>query len=447
VPFRPVGRSWRSLGLKPKVQIIAVSEDQTINTWDPVLEMGREGKVSDNYHVDLHETFISVPRGRIEYVTSSSSSREGFRPVFAVMDQTETWRPGVGGPKLAAAVRRNLVKTGGCSVESPNAFVPGEGSVAEESWKAYELQQNGKTKTKDILVDHREAPPETELGDYDSLKAGLRIAYGDSTWVDLDRVIADCWDPATEPQDARRYFLNQVTHATDSYLSQPEWAACKDAEKVIEDGDVITLGFDGSRGRSDAKPDATALIGCRIEDGHLFEIAVWEAPDTQWDGWTPPLVEIDAAVEDAFKRFTVGAFYADPARDWRSKVNEWEAKYAGKLASAPNGKRVTVTRDHPFEWWMTGGRSIYIERAVKAFAGDVRNNGLTHDGSFRLTQHALNARRRTSHQHLTLGKEHSSSPRKIDACVAAVIAWQARLDCIAAGIGTKPKRRAPIRVR
>jgi hypothetical protein len=34
-----------------------------------------------------------------------------------------------------------------------------------------------------------------------------------------------------------------------------------------------------------------------------------------------------------------------------------------------------------------------------------------------------------------IAKDHPDSPRKIDAAVAAVLAWQARLDAIAAGVG------------
>jgi hypothetical protein len=444
---RPVGRPWASLGFKPKVQVVAASEDQTVNTWDPVLEMGREGPVGGNYSVDILETFITVPRGRIEYVSSATRSREGFRPVFCVCDQTETWTPSIGGPKLASAIRRNLVKTGGCSVESPNAFIPGEGSVAEMSWQAWEQQEEGKLKSGGILFDHREAPPETDPADRDSLMAGLKFAYGDSTWVDLDRVIADFWDPSTDPSDARRFFLNQIVAASDSLLSQPEWASRR-VPKPVMPGDIITLGFDGSRGKAKGKPDATALIGCRVEDAYVFEIGVWEAVEGPgMEDWTPPLPEIDAAVDMAFSTYGVAAFYADPAKDWRSFVAEWEKRHGGKLVKAPSGKQLRVKADHPFEWWMTGGRSFFIQAAIEAFAGAVVNGDMTHDGSFKLTQHVLNARRRVRRQKLVLGKEHDYSPHKIDACIAAILAYQGRLDAVAAGIGAKPKRHAPLRVR
>lgn len=433
---RPVGKPWASVRT-PWVQIAAVSEDQTKNSWAPLLEMLREGPIIDEYPgIHPMETFVALPKGRIEFVTSSSSSREGNRPNFAVLDQTEEWKPGNGGVKLAAVIRRNLGKVNGTSIESPNAFVPGEGSVAEASARYAQQIMEGRTKDAGFLLDHREAPADTDMTDKDSLLRGLTEAYGDSAdvaggWVDLERLVHEIWDPSTNPQDARRYYLNQITHAADSFLSQPEWSGCKDTDKEIKPGDTITLGFDGSRGKAKGKPDATALIGCRVADGHLFEIAVWEAPDGPGqDGWTPPLPEIEAAIQDAFKRYRVVAAYMDPAKDWRSYVNMWEAKYGGRCP-------VKVSVNHPFEWWMTGGRSGLNQRAIEVFEGAVRNGDLTHDGSFKLTQHMLHARRRIVAAKLTLGKEHDYSSNKIDAAVAAILAWQARMDAVAKGIGAK----------
>jgi hypothetical protein len=443
----PVGKPWREIRT-PLVQISAVSEDQTRNAWVPLLEMLNDGPAKDIYPgLEPMGTFVALPGGgRIEFVTASARSREGNRPVFCVLDQTETWTPSNGGTKLAATMRRNLGKTGGSSIESPNAYLPGEQSVAEESANYWEKIVEGRAKDDGLLYDHREAPADVDLSDHDSLLSGLLYTYGDASkqaggWVDLERIIAEVWDPATDPQDSRRFYLNQITHASDSFLSQPEWAGCRVTDDPVLPGDVVALGFDGSRGKAKGKPDATALIGCRVRDGLLFEVGVWEALDGPgMEEWTPPLPEIDSAVADCFERYTVAAFYADPAKDWRSKVGEWEAKYSRHV-------KVKAMRDHPFEWWMTGGRSVYIQRAIEAFEGAVRNGDLSHDGSFRLTQHVLNARRRVRHQKLTLGKSHDYSPHKIDACVAAVLAFQARLDCVAAGIGAAKKRQAPVRLR
>ena len=94
---------------------------------------------------------------------------------------------------------------------------------------------------------------------------------------------------------------------------------------------------------------------------------------------------------------------------------------------------------------MTGGTASKVQIAIEALEGAIRNGDMTHDGGFALTRHVLNARRRFSHGKLKLGKANDYSPHKIDAAVAAVLAWQARLDALAAGVDHR--RRAGGRVR
>lgn len=443
----PVGRPWTSFGYKAKVQIAAVSEDQTANTWDPVLDMIRSGPVLDHYDVEPMESFVNVPRGRIEYVTSSATSREGGRPIFAVLDQTESWKAENGGIKLASAIRRNLTKTGGTSIESPNAFRPGMNSVAEKSYEAWRAQQEGKLKGRGggILFDHREAPADTDPTSRESLLAGLAYAYGcssdqtcvlpghdhDDGWVDLDRVVEDFWDPSTDPADARMYFLGQITSASDSWLTQPEWGACRAPEPVeVGTRDAITLGFDGSRKRNRGVTDATALVACRVSDGYTWLIEAWEQPDgPDGESWEVPVTAVDATVRATFAKHNVVGFYADPAK-WESYVATWEADFGAKL-------KVKSTREHPIEWWMVGGRAALTVRALEQFHTAVIERELTHGGDHDdvLTRHVLNARRRVSRSGLQIAKEHPDSARKIDAAIAAVLAWNARIDAIAKGAG------------
>lgn len=428
----------------PLVQLCAVSEDQTSNSWEPLLEMLREGPACDNYPgLEPMNSFVCLPfKGKIQFVTANAISREGNKPCFVVMDQTETWLQNNGGVKLAATLRRNLGKTGGSSIESPNAFIPGQESVAETSANYYLTIREGKARDEGLLYDHREWPPDTDMLDRDSLMAGLEYAYGESAesqggWVDLDRIIAEIWDPATDPQSSRQYYGNAITHASDSWLSQPEWAAIADPLKVVADKETIALGFDGSRHASTQVTDATALVGCRISDGHLFPIAVWEQPDNVRDWWAPT-AEIDATVRDVFRRYNVAAFYADPAADWRSYVAGWEADFHDKL-------QVKVSAAHPIEWWMGGQNLSKTVRATAQFHSAVTHKEMTHDGSSTMTRHILNSRRRESRSGLVIAKDFPESPRKIDAAIAGILAWQARLDAIGRGVlvnETKRRSRA-----
>jgi hypothetical protein len=102
---QPVGKPWSAVRT-PLVQIAAVSETQTKNTWSPLLEM-LQGPALDLYPgLEPLDTFVNLPRGRIETVTSSARTVKGNRAVFAVLDQTRG--SGVqsnGGPKLASTMR------------------------------------------------------------------------------------------------------------------------------------------------------------------------------------------------------------------------------------------------------------------------------------------------------------------------------------------------------
>jgi hypothetical protein len=426
---RPVARPWCSLRT-PWVQFMAVSEDQTRNAWAPLLEMLRGGPACDLYPgLEPLDTFVNLPAGRIEAVTASATSREGNRPVCAILDQTESWTPTNGGVRLAATTRRNLGKTGGVSLEAPNAYVPGLDSVAQASAEYAALITAGKAKDDGLLYDHREAPAGTDLADRDSLLAGLRQAYGDSHWVDLDRIVAEVWDPATEPQAARQYYLNQITHASDSWLSSPQWGACADATQHLADRDLVTLGFDGSW-----RDDTTALVACRVTDGHLELLGCWEPAGTGDDAQVDREA-VDAAVDAAFTRFTVAGFYADPAL-WQDYIDRWTRTHGAKL-------KVRVVQQRPIEWWTN--RPTAMVAALERFHSAVTGRGLTHDGGSVLTAHVLNARRRVGRAGVVISKDAPKSARKIDAAMAAVLAYEARCDAVAQGV-QPVARRAPRRI-
>lgn len=453
---QPVGRPWSTVRT-PLVQILAVSEKQTTNTWSPLLEM-TAGPVLDAYPgLEPLDTMVNLPRGRIEPITSSARTVKGNRAVFAVMDQTEEWVPSNGGLKLFENVKNNTAKVGGSFVESPNAFTPGDGSVAEQSAAFWSAIREGRARDDGLYYDHREAPPETDMTDRESLVIGLRAAYGDSSdhpggcvlhdppclpgHVNLDHLVATIWDPTSDPQVSRADFLNQITHASNSWLSQPEWAGCAKPALVVSDGDPITIGFDGSKGRKRGVADSTALVGCRVSDGHMWPIAVWEQPEgLAGKGWEVPVVEVDAAVHSTFASRNVVGFYADPAK-YESYVAAWEAKYHPRL-------KVKASQKHPIEWWINGGRSRIVTQAIEQLHSAVVGQEMSHDGSFVLTRHFLNARRvKGPGNGIWIGKEHPDSANKVDAAWAGVAAYAARLDAVAAGLATQTEFVMPRRLR
>jgi len=418
---KPVGLPW--------IQVAATSETQTANTMRMVRALAPKGsRLVAEYGLDVGKTQIYRPDGgQLEAITSSAAAAEGAEITFAVGDEVEHWTPARGGPDLAEVMDRNLAKSGSRMMETCNAWEPGVGSVAETTFDAWVAQEEGRTRGKGrILYDARVAPQDVDLADEAALRRALEHVYDDCWWVDLQPIINRIYSPKTPPDVSRRFYLNQPVASAHAWLSPPEWARCLNLGRVVDPDEPVVLGFDGSRSRSSSVTDATALIGCCVSDGHLFQLGVWEQPSgIAGRGWRVPVVSVEAAVRDAFDGYRVVGFYADPAK-WETYVAKWEAEYGGRLL-------VKASRSNPIEWWMTGNRGSMTVQALKQFHGAVVEGELRHDGSGALTRHALNARRRVSRVGVQICKEHPDSERKIDGVVAAVLAWQCRLDAIAAG--------------
>lgn len=440
---RPVGKPWSRVRT-PIVQLLAVSEDQTKNAWTPLLEMIRQGPVWDAYPgIDPMDTLVNLPSGRIEFRTSSPTSAEGNKPVFCILDQSESWLPSNGGVKLASVARRNLGKTGGASIEAPNAFEPGADSVAEQTFAYWREIQAGNAKDDGLLVDHREWPETVDLDDAESIVEGLALAYGDSAdlpggcvvhdppcdgrnwprgWVDLDRIRAEIWDPATLVSDASRFYGNRAHADADALVTDWQWAAAEAPEDTppVSPDDPVVLGFDGSRHRKKGVTDATVLIAQRVSDGFSWPVGIWEQPDTAAGrDWEPPEYEIEQTLDQFMGSHHVVGFYADPSL-WESNVASWEAKYGDRLKIGPKSHRIA---------WRTNQLSR-VAQGVELLMNNILTGELVHDGNAALTRHVLNVRLRQKSFGKLMYKEFPDSSRKIDAAYGLMLATLARTEAL-----------------
>lgn len=420
--------------ITPVIRCLATEEGQAGNTYDNVHFNLSEGPLSEGLPRDAAGlTRIFLPGGgEIIPSTASNSAKDGGKETMVVFDETHLYKTAEL-KRMYQTVRRNLAKrkiAEPWSLETSTMYLPGEKSVAEETHDLAKMIIEGKTKRQRLLFDHREADPDIDLTDENAVRAGLRETYGPFAEVmDIERILNEIYDPRNDPQDSRRYYFNQPTSSKDAFLSAPEWNACLKPSEVTK-GEEVTLGFDGSRKRSRGVTDATALIGCRVSDGHLFEIKVWEQPDgPAGEDWEVPTAEVDFEVRKAFETYKVVGMFADPAK-WESYVAQWESDFGKKMKVKSSGV-------HPIEWWMTGNRSFLVVRALEQFQSAVEDKELSHDGGRALTRHVLNARRRIGRSGVSIAKEHPDSPNKIDAAVAAVLAYQARLQALSKGEATR----------
>ncbi len=343
----------------PWVQIAAVSEDQTANTYAALYaslaDSDLAGTVVD---VGLTRLFLIGQTGRLEAVTASAGSREGQRITFAVLDETHLWTRRNGGQRLAATIRRNAGKMNGRTFESTNAPVVGEDSVAERTFKASQTGAVG------LLYDASEAPHVEDLGDKVAVRAALEVAYSDSAtdrggWIDLDRIVAEITDPSTDPNDARRFYFNQLTSGGECPFDLLAWDALADPERVIGADALVGLGFDGS-----ITQDRTCLYGVAVEDDkrpHVFKIMAWERPPNVTT-WQVPRLEVQGTVREAFTRWNA-YLIGDPPL-WRTEMDAWEVEYGEGRVEA-----------------LETNQARRFAPECDRFATEIRNHSLTHDGS------------------------------------------------------------------
>lgn len=397
----------------PLVQIAATAESQTANTMRMVRALaGKGSEIVTKYGLDPGKTkYYKLPEGTLETITSSATAAEGGEGSFIVADETEHWKPSNGGTELAATLADNLAKSGSRMLETSNAWVPGEQSVAEETWEAWLAQEEGRTKGEtSILYDAVIAPDDTNLADRESLTAALEHVYGDCPWVDIPTIRERIWSPRARPDDSRRKYLNRPTAAEDAWVALEEWTQNSDPEREVEEGAEIVAFFDGSKSR-----DASALVACEVESGHVFTLGVWE-PDPNDEADTVDASDVDRVVRRMFDRYEVAAFFSD-VKEWESfAYTEWPRRYADdlKLWAVPNGKP-----PQPIAWDMRS-RAQEFARAAEACHAEIVEQKFTHDGDPRITRHVANARRRPYQDMVSIGKESKDSPRKIDGAVCVI---------------------------
>ena len=310
---QPVGRPWDN----PWVQIAAVSEDQTDNTYAAIHEMlsANDGRAAKALGIDNGRTrlYLVGRPGRLEPVTAAAGSREGQRLTFAVLDETHLWTRRNGGVKLAGTLRRNAAKMGGRTLETTNAPLLGEKSVAEQSGM-------------DPGVMHyaRRPPVEPDPGwDDERMAEALRQVYGDAVWVDPRRIVREIRDPATGWDDALRFYFNWRTAGSGRAVDPRRWEELARPDGIPPAGTRVGLGFDGSISR-----DATVLRGCTTE-GYSFDLGIWFPKPGQTD-YTVPRTEVGDKVAWAFDYFDVGLLLADPPR-WWTEIEGWQARWGERV--------------------------------------------------------------------------------------------------------------------
>jgi hypothetical protein len=403
----PVGKPWAT----PHIQITACSEEQTANTWRALQPMIELGPLRD-WIPDSGLTRINLAGGGIiEPVTASARSRLGQRTTFVVQDQTESWVQSNNGWWLADNQRRNLAGMSGRFLETCNAPDPVEQSVAQ------------RTPTEPgVFIDDVDGGPGSVRNKAERRRV-LRKVYGDVTtdkggWVDLDRIDAEIEALIEhDPAQAERFFMNRKLAAEGAAFDPEVFARLWKPGHRVPRGAVIAIGVDGAR-----HMDALAIVATEVATGYQWPLIIVERPPHAPEDYEHDLEAVDGAVTQAMEDYLVWRLYADD-QYISPLIERWQNRFGMRRVAIWH-----TNRPRPIAW------------AVRAYEEAVAAGDLSHDGNPVFLTHIRNARRRKltvlddkERQMHTLSKAHITSMAKIDAAMAAVLSWEARSDCVAAG--------------
>lgn len=431
---QPIGRmvtdAW--------VQIAAVSLDQTKNTMKifPGL-IPFETRRMFGVQIGKQNVWARGDAAQIEAVTASPMAIEGGRPKLVVRSETQNWNASNGGHDMAGAMEGNAAKsemgTPARILDICNAYRPGEDSVGQRQREGWEESQGEDAKTADfgLMYDSLEAPPEAPLSKDDAPDV-VEAVRGDSVWLDArGRILKSILNPANSPAESRRKWYNQVVAAEDAWTEPLEFDPLKDDSLAVEPGEEVTLFLDCAK-----TDDATALVGCRMSDGHVFTVNMWQRPPgKRGDGWVVPRNAVDQQVREVFGKYRVVGFFGDPAhalddetmdRFWDPLFSDWDIQFRRQVKVWASGKG--AGRDASsvmFDMSARDNARRFAEAAAFTLE-EIKSGAFTWDGDARLRKHVLNARRYPVQGYVSIAKEARESKKKVDLAVAMIGARMVR---------------------
>ena len=355
---------------RPEILLAAASDRQAGRLFDAAARfVRRHPGLSERLRVRDHEGTIvrEDGLGSIIRLTSDPGRLYGYSPTLVVCDELAFWTT----PSLRRAYA--ALTSGGGARSAPRTFTittAGEaayrhdsllGGILDAALDADDVEHKpgltiARLRAARTLVYAYEAP----TSDPHNVKA-MKLA-NPASWITAGYLRRQAENP--ELTDAQVLQLHGCVWAASdtTWIAPDAWAARADRERVLEEGERVVLGFDGSDRR-----DATALVACTL-DGFVSAIEVWERPEKAPAGWKIDRRDVDDAIAAAMERFEVVELVVDPP-GWASEIDRWRELYGDRVVDFPTASRQRMAP------------------ACDRFRAGVLEGDLSHDGSPVLSRH------------------------------------------------------------
>lgn len=382
-----------------EVIAVAAEKDQARIVFGEAKRMIENSELSELVTVYKDSLFVPSTNSVFKVVSAEAYSKEGLNPSRVIMDELHAHknRELFDVFSLAMGNRGKIAQLVAITTAGVKSDSTGNDSIA------YELYQYGQKVARGEIIDPAffmawwEAPQDADH----RIPEMWRLAnpgFDDIVSAE-DFVSAVRRTPEAEFRTKR---LNQWVSSQISWLPTGTWDELTELQDLDPEAEYM-VGFDGS-----FSGDTTVLVGCTIpkedENPYLFLIKAWEKDDRiHDDSWRVEIQEVENMIADFCSRYKVREVACDPFR-WQRSME------------------VLAEKGIPIvEYPSTSARRMVTSCAK--FYDAVLDKKLIHDGNPLLARHLSNAVVKSDNLGVRIVKENRNSSRRIDAAVAAVIAF------------------------
>jgi phage terminase large subunit-like protein len=382
-----------------EVIAVAAEKEQARIVFGEAKRMVERSELKDMVQIYKDSIFVPETNSVFRVVSAEAYSKEGLNPSRVIMDELHAHqsRELFDVFSLAMGNRGKLGQLVAITTAGVKSDSTGDDSIC------YKLYQYGKKVASGELDDPAffmawwEAPQDADHRD-PSIWAIANPGFDDIVSVaDFESAVK-----RTPEAEFRTKRLNQWVSSQLSWLPNGTWDACGDDVELDPDAQYI-LGFDGS-----FSGDSTIIVACSIPSSEdelprISLVRAWEKPADADDSWRVNIQDAEDAIAEFCRKYQVREVACDPYR-WQRSME----------VMADKGIPIV-------EWPSTSARRMVT--ACAKFYDAVVEKRVVHDGNPLLARHLSNAVVKKDNLGVRIVKENRASSRRIDAAVAAVIAF------------------------
>jgi phage terminase large subunit-like protein len=346
----------------------------------------------------LYRDAIELPKAGSVYrvLSAEAYSKEGLNPSATIFDELHAQpnRELFDVMSLAMGARGRLSTLIAITTAGVRTDTTGQDSIAYSLYQYGQKVARGEIDDPSFFMAWWEAPAEADHRDPEAWKVA-NPGFGDiCSAEDFESAVRRTPEP-----EFRTKRCNQWVSSAVSWLPTGAWDTCA-GDTSLEGKDYV-LGLDGS-----FSGDATVVTFATIEEvPQVGIVGAWEKdPNIHDDTWRVDVLEVEETIRQFVKANpNVKEIACDPYRWTRTMQVLMEEGYPIVEYPSTNARRMVP--------------------ACAKFYDAVVDGKMIHDGNPLLARHLMNAVIKVDQLGPRIVKENRASQRRIDAAVAAVLAF------------------------